>query len=163
MILNYCTECGAVLEKKTNTEYVCKNGHPYWNNPRACVAVVIIKNDKILLSKRAMEPNKGLYDLPGGFMEYGEDVFDAAKREIREETSLKIDNLTIIGACTGYYFENESVCDIVVVAGKWSGTPVASDDSSALEWKEFQFIQSDAFSPDYSGLVEYLESTYNIA
>ena len=161
MTFNFCPECAKPLTKKTNTEYTCKNGHTFWNNPKATVAVVIVDGDKVLVAKRGGEPNKGMYDLPGGFMEYGEDVFDAVKREIREETSMKVDDLVIIGACTGIYLENESVCDLMVVARKWSGKPRASDDVAALEWKPFSFIDSPEFSPDYSGLVDILETTYN--
>jgi len=63
--------------------------------PRAAVGVVILLNGKLLLVKRGHGPAKGLWTLPGGRIELGENVRDAALREAREEVGLdiKIDRL----------------------------------------------------------------------
>jgi ADP-ribose pyrophosphatase YjhB (NUDIX family) len=160
MIINYCLECAQPLSRKTPTQYTCPAGHDFWNNPRTTVAVVILKDDQILVSKRAREPFKGQYDLPGGFLEYGEDPYDAVIRETREETGLLLErsNLRILTAYTGPYWENESLCDIVVLATDWSGAIVASDDSAALTWQELSFLTTDQFCPPYPGLGAIIES-----
>lgn len=159
MKLNFCPECAAKLIQKSVTSHVCQNGHLYWNNPAATVAIVLLKGKKILISKRGIEPNKGKYDLPGGFLEYGEDPLEAARREIKEEAGLEINDLAVIAAYTGYYFENESVCDLIVLAKQWEGTPIAQDDSEGLEWRPLKFLSSKDFVPNYTGLSKILMNT----
>ena len=58
--------------------------------PVPAVAAVMVENGKILLVKRAAEPSKGKWSLPGGSVEWGEPLVDALKREVREETALEI-------------------------------------------------------------------------
>jgi 8-oxo-dGTP diphosphatase len=59
--------------------------------------VTFLGEDKVVLIKRAESPFKGLYAIPGGFVEYGETVEDAAVREMKEETGLDVKLLGIIG------------------------------------------------------------------
>lgn len=70
-----CTTCGFV-------DYV---------NPKIVAGSVVTKGDKILLCKRAIDPRKGFWTLPAGFMEEGESVEEAAKREAREEAFADIE------------------------------------------------------------------------
>ena len=59
--------------------------------------VTFLGEDKIVLIRRAGPPFKGFYAIPGGFVEYGETVEDAAVREMKEETGLDVKLLGIIG------------------------------------------------------------------
>jgi ADP-ribose pyrophosphatase YjhB (NUDIX family) len=52
---------------------------------------VVFKEDRILMVKRANEPNKGKWSIPGGGIELGETVYEAARREVREECSIEIE------------------------------------------------------------------------
>ena len=160
MKLEYCLQCAAPLKKLNDTDYICQNGHQFWNNPMATVGVVMVRDGQVLVSKRAFVPNKGQYDLPGGFLQYGEAVFDGARREILEETGIDLTGATmrVVAAYTGFYNENESVCDIIVYVQNWQGEPVAADDSEALEWQPFDFITSEQFAPDYTGLPEIIRN-----
>ena len=69
-----CAHCGFV-------DYV---------NPKIVAGSVILQQDKIVLCKRAIEPRKGFWTLPAGFMEEGESVEEAAKREAIEEANAEI-------------------------------------------------------------------------
>jgi 8-oxo-dGTP diphosphatase len=157
MKLNYCIECGAKLHKKTTTVYLCANNHPYWNNPRAAAAIVLLKDHQALFSKRARDPKKNQYDFPGGFLEYGESAETAIKRELKEETGLVAKELILIGWAANIYEENTSVCDAVFLSRDWEGQPLAADDSAALEWKPIDFIFSPEFAWDYTGLVDKIK------
>jgi mutator protein MutT len=160
MKLNYCLECAAPLTKVTDTQYICTNDHEFWNNPRATADVVLVNREgKILFSKRAREPNKGGYDLPGGFVEYGESAQDAAIREIKEETGISLtpDTVELIFSCPGFYLENESLVTNIFLVREWEGEPVAADDSEALEWKPLDFLDSEAVGSVYDGLRAVLE------
>jgi ADP-ribose pyrophosphatase len=62
------------------------------------VGVVVFKQDQILLIKRAQEPNKGKWSIPGGGIELGETIYEAAKREVLEESSIEIEIMRVLDA-----------------------------------------------------------------
>jgi NAD+ diphosphatase len=160
MKLIYCVECAAPLTKQDDHHYICNNGHTYYNNPKATADALFLNNKgKFLASRRAREPFKGTYDLPGGFIEYGESAEAAIIREIKEETQLDItaDDLEIIFSAPGTYFENEWLITTVYLIKHWDGEFAASDDSAALEWKPLSFMDSPLFGTCYKGLREVVE------
>lgn len=63
----------------------------YADAPRIGVGIILLLNGKLVLVKRAREPAKGLWTLPGGLIELGETAREAAKREAREELGLNIE------------------------------------------------------------------------
>lgn len=63
------------------------------NGPQLAVSVAIFKGEEILLVKRSRPPAKGLYALPGGRVRFGEALQDAARREVLEETGLRVESL----------------------------------------------------------------------
>ena len=92
--INYCIQCGAGLGheikfgKLRPTCPAC--GWIYFADPKVAAAVLIEKEDLVLLARRSMEPAKGQWTLPVGFVDAGEDPQDAACRECLEETGLTI-------------------------------------------------------------------------
>ena len=70
------------------------------NRPKVTVAAIILKKGKLLLEKRAIEPFKEYWCLPGGHIEKGESAIDAVKREIREETGLNVKSCKFL-----FYFD----------------------------------------------------------
>ena len=68
-----------------------------YRNPSPTVNVIVENNNMILLVKRSIPPFTGQLALPGGYIEYGERVEDAAKREVQEETGLEISIVGIVG------------------------------------------------------------------
>jgi 8-oxo-dGTP diphosphatase len=67
----------------------------YPSRPFLGVGALIFQGDNILLVERAKEPLKGYWSLPGGIVEAGEKLEDAIRREVREETSLEIEPLSM--------------------------------------------------------------------
>lgn len=65
--------------------------HQFPANPVVGVGAVIVEHGKVLLIKRAHEPRKGEWSLPGGRVELGESLVDATRREIKEETGLDVE------------------------------------------------------------------------
>ena len=59
--------------------------------PVPAVAAVMVRDGKLLLIKRGVEPSKGKWSVPGGRVEWGETLIEAVKREVREETGLEIE------------------------------------------------------------------------
>lgn len=65
-------------------------GFIHYDNPKIVVGSVVTHGGKFLLCRRAIEPRKGFWTLPAGFMEHGETVEDGARREAREEANADI-------------------------------------------------------------------------
>ncbi|MBC8223515.1 NUDIX hydrolase [Candidatus Bathyarchaeota archaeon] len=69
----------------------------YPDKPMVGVGVLIQKDDRYLLIKRAAEPDAGLWSVPGGMVELGERAKEAAKREALEETGLEVEIVGVLG------------------------------------------------------------------
>ncbi|MEI9932035.1 MAG: NUDIX domain-containing protein [Rhizomicrobium sp.] len=70
--------------------YVCGDcGHIYYSNPKIVVGSVVIENGKVLLCRRAIEPRKGFWTLPAGFLEEHETPEDGARRESKRGSRLR--------------------------------------------------------------------------
>lgn len=165
MKLLFCPECAAPLAKQSDTKYECPKGHPYYNNPRtACSIIFINDHGELLYAKRAHEPARGKYDFPGGFLDYGENGYQAAKREIREELGVEItrDNLELIDTSANYYTENVTTCDLVFICRRWKGDFRPADDVAACEWKPVDFLLTEAFAWPYANLYGKLKKAVHI-
>jgi 8-oxo-dGTP diphosphatase len=101
------------------------------------VSVAVLDGDKVLLVLRGREPSRGLYAFPGGRVEPGETDEEAAAREVLEETSLTVSNLTefqtvfISGIRDGVSVRYRLR---VFMTQTHSGTPAAGDDAEAVGW-----------------------------
>lgn len=161
MKLNYCPECAAPLQKQNETDYICTNGHSYHNNPHASCSVVFLnKQGEILLTKRASEPKKGAYTLPGGFLNYDEDAYHAAQREMKEELNVDIalEDLEPIDTALHYYLENDTASGISFLCRTWQGEMKAGDDSAEFTWKPIDFLLTNEIAWPYPHLYNKLES-----
>lgn len=90
----YCSECGKKLKKKTiedRERFYCKDCEKVqWQNPKPVAWILVESDNKHLLVKRANNPDKGEWDIPGGFLEVDESFREAAVRELEEETGVKV-------------------------------------------------------------------------
>ncbi len=66
-------------------------GREYPERPIASVAACVFKGNRVLVIKRANQPSQGLWSVPGGMVELGETIQDAAKRELNEECGIEIE------------------------------------------------------------------------
>jgi NAD+ diphosphatase len=162
MDFNYCPKCGAkgCVQKLDNTNYECSECQwHFWNNAKATVALALVDGTQVLYNKRGIKPNLGMYDLPGGFVDYGETAQLAAIREAKEEMSVDINeaDLELIAAYHNDYNPGVSTVDIVFLVRKWSGKLDPKSDSASLEWKSFEFITDPLFcEKHYNGLEKLL-------
>ena len=104
-------------------------------SPKPCVAVLIDKNDSLLLARRAVDPAKGKWDILGGFIEPGESAEEAVAREIKEETSLEVTGVEYLGSIPDEYGHNGTpTLNLVFSAQVSAGDPKAQDDVASLHW-----------------------------
>lgn len=114
-----------------------KCGWVNYHNPRPTVSAIISRDEKILLSHRLADPFKGMWDLPGGFMEEKESPEDGMKREMREELGIEIEMGKLIGVFgpTSYPFDGQELdnVDIYYEVEIISGEPAAMTGSDVME------------------------------
>ncbi len=89
MRFNFCPDCGAKLDTSTEpfasqTCTHCRRTH--YHNSKPCAGALIVRDGCVLLVKRAVEPFKDYWDIPGGFLEAGEHPQDGMRCEVKEET-----------------------------------------------------------------------------
>lgn len=95
-VIRYCHLCGSkapltIPAGDSLPRYVCGTcGHIHYENPRLIVGCVAEWEGRILLCRRAIEPQRGLWTLPAGFMENGETTAQGASRETLEESGAKV-------------------------------------------------------------------------
>lgn len=101
----FCPRCSSdrirVHDKNAVKCSAC--GYTYYHNCAAAVAAIVEIDGGILLVKRAHDPQKGLYDLPGGFVDYKESLEAAIVREVREECGIEVTDLRYFGSFPNTY------------------------------------------------------------
>jgi len=149
-MIKYCPQCKYPLRRiKINKRrrLVCQRcGWINYENPLPAVVAVVRNNKKILLVKRGIEPHKGRWTLPSGFIEIEETPRVACLRELNEETNLEGKVLKIIGV---YSQRSKMYKNILVVAcevGVEKEKPVAGDDAQEARFFPVERLPSIPFS-----------------
>jgi ADP-ribose pyrophosphatase YjhB (NUDIX family) len=137
-----CARCGRPVRRTVGERPrkigCARCGYLIYDYPRSCAGVVVLKDDAVLLLRRAHLPRRGRLDVPGGFMEAGESLDRAARRELREETGLTLGRLELLGIYWDrYYLRGFGWFPTMnsYFLGRWrAGVPRASDDAASAEW-----------------------------
>jgi NADH pyrophosphatase NudC (nudix superfamily) len=103
----YCPKCSSKSFKSTDNSrsFWCEDCHfnYYINNSAAVACLIFNDSGELLLTRRAFDPNKGMLDLPGGFVEPEESAEEAIFREIREELNLEITRMDYLVSFPNLY------------------------------------------------------------
>jgi len=102
---SFCPACASsrIRVHQKNAIKCTACGYVYFHNCAAAVAAIVEIGDKILFVKRAHDPQKGFYDLPGGFVDYKESLETAIVREVREECGIEVTDLRYFGSFPNTY------------------------------------------------------------
>jgi ADP-ribose pyrophosphatase YjhB (NUDIX family) len=134
----HCPRCGADVTPAGGRALCGACGFTAYahSEPTAC-ALVVDDHGRLLLARRAGEPEQGKWDLPGGFLGEGEPPLDGLRRELREETGLEIEPLAFVGAWVDRYGSSEGApftLNLYWTARIVAGEMGAADDVSELRW-----------------------------
>jgi ADP-ribose pyrophosphatase YjhB (NUDIX family) len=123
------------------------------------VGALIIEGDAVLLVERGREPLKGYWSLPGGAVETGESLETALRREVKEETGLDVDVLTLVeifervtrdeaGAAEYHYILMDYVCRVT------GGVLCAADDACRARWFPRNEVAALHITPGTPAVIE---------
>ena len=132
-IPRYCISCGTPLVEQTvfgEEHLACPAcGWVYYEDPKVAVAALIEREGRILLTKRANDPYRGLWTLPAGFLNAREDPLRAVEREVREETALEIEAVELLEIFAGREHPRGSDLLLVYSTKVTGGALKAGDDA----------------------------------
>lgn len=135
----FCPKCAGELAARWIEErerLVCARcGFVLYVNPRPTTCAVVVEGEQVMLVRRAIEPRRGCWDLPGGFLEKGEHPADGLKRELREETGLEVEILEPLGFFLDRYPEpGETTLNLYFIARVTRGEPKPGSDVAEIRW-----------------------------
>jgi ADP-ribose pyrophosphatase YjhB (NUDIX family) len=136
--VRYCAACGHSLEVRPafgRDRPTCPScGWIHFEDPKVAAGVLVEQDGKVLLVRRTIEPQRGRWSLPAGFVDAGEDPRRAAEREALEETGLEVEASTILDLYAGR--EHPGGADIVLIflAEPRGGALRPGDDADAVAY-----------------------------
>jgi 8-oxo-dGTP diphosphatase len=132
-----CPRCEADLRVDSRRAECPACGSVFYAHSAPTVSALVVDGDRILLARRAHEPDAGRWDLLGGFVDEGEHPLDALRRELREETGLEVEPAEFVGSYVDSYGDGElatGVLNLVWKARIVTGEASPADDVAELRW-----------------------------
>jgi mutator protein MutT len=112
------------------------------------VGAIITRDDHLLMVRRAKDPGRGLWSIPGGHVEAGEYLTDALVREVMEETSLEVEVGQLVGILELPGPDHIIILDYHATADG-EGAPIAGDDVDDVRWVSFGEIANLECTPRF--------------
>lgn len=151
-LFQYCPRCGSrrFSENDARSKRCADCGFTYYANSSAATAAIIINTrGEILVTRRAFEPARGTLDLPGGFVDPGEDAVTGVLREVMEETGAKAELRRFLFSLPNEYeYSGFTVhtCDLFFEVSIPDETALfAHDDVAELLWIPLNEIRPEDF------------------
>jgi ADP-ribose pyrophosphatase YjhB (NUDIX family) len=144
----FCPRCATVLDRSRAPARVeCfRCGFVGYANSAPCVCAVVEDDaGRILLGRRAVAPDRGLWDTPGGYLEEHEHPLDGLRRELLEETGLTVEPARFLGIWMDTYGDApdaNATLNLFWTVRIVAGEPVAADDVAELRWFDHDELPS---------------------
>jgi ADP-ribose pyrophosphatase YjhB (NUDIX family) len=137
---------------------VCTNCRAiHYADPKVAVGVAVFRDNRLLLVRRVMQPGRGRWTVPGGYLDVGEDPRVAAAREVAEEAAVEVEVGDVVEVFANGPEDGGTV--FVLYAGRWvSGEPVAGDDADAAAFFSREDLPPLAFSSTAAAVARWPEA-----
>ena len=147
----FCPACATKLnDAGDEEERECPScGRTWYVNSAPTAGAAIVKDGKVLLTVRGSEPEKGRFDVPGGFLQAGEHPLDGLRRELKEELNIEIDvSMDDCLQMVPHEFgeKNEWVLAIGFKARLVSGEPTPDSDVADAKWVSAEDLEQLDFA-----------------
>jgi ADP-ribose pyrophosphatase YjhB (NUDIX family) len=150
----YCPHCAAELRVEPDHLACPACGAQYWAGSIPGVQGLLERDGRVLLARRAREPRKGYWDLPGGFLAEAETPADGLRREFLEETGLEIEPVELLR------IDIEPYGDRFVFSVSWivhalddGREPSAADDVDEVRWFRRDELPDEMAFPGQLGVL----------
>lgn len=125
-----------------------------YSNPTPTVDVILQRESNVLMIRRKNDPFKNYLALPGGFVNEGETIEEAMKREALEETSLEVEPIEILGAYSDPKRDpRKHIVTVVFIGIIVGGNSKAGDDAAKVEWIKLVDIQKQQIAFDHAQIL----------
>lgn len=148
----YCPVCGSRhFEVQDNKSKKCNNcGFEYYLNPSAATAAFIVnERQELLVERRKHDPGKGTLDLPGGFCDIDETIEEGLRREVMEETGLKVSGIEYFCSLPNKYrysgFDVPTLDFFFICTVEDYTAAHAADDAAELMWLPLKDVHTEQF------------------
>lgn len=140
-LFRYCPSCGGPLAAPAGPpERVLHQDCPvcgaiHYRNAKPTASALVVADGRVLLGRRSVEPHRGAWDVPGGYLEPWEDPLDGVRREVLEETGLRIEPGEILAILVDDYDDpTVYTFNVYYLATVLGGDPRPADDVAELRW-----------------------------
>jgi ADP-ribose pyrophosphatase YjhB (NUDIX family) len=145
----FCPRCGKHADRDFPRRIVCPHcGYAAYYNPKPVAAVIPLDTDgRVILIRRGFDPGRGRWTFPGGFVDLGESVEEAAHRETEEEIQVAI----TLGSLVGVYSRPQDRVILIVYRAQTTGSPRPTDEApevrafapAEIPWDELAFWSTE--------------------
>jgi ADP-ribose pyrophosphatase YjhB (NUDIX family) len=153
----FCPRCGQPAEVRFPRSIACPHcGYAAYFNPKPVAgAIPVDDEDRVILLRRGFDPGQGRWTFPGGFVDLGESVEDAARRETEEELQIGIE----LGRLVGVYSRAEDRVVLIVFLARALGRPQVTPEAievrsfarTEVPWDELAFWSTEQALRDAFG------------
>ena len=165
--MNFCSNCGSsklsfkIPQNDHRHRFVCEDcNNIFYDNPQIVVGTIPYYNDQILLARRGIEPQKGKWNLPAGFLEKEESISTGALRETIEETNCDVKEINLhsiyYSQSHHYYIFYKAELNSKDFKQTFESTEIKFFEKSDIPWNDI------AFESNIHAIKSYFEANSDI-
>lgn len=161
--MNFCSNCGQkhisieIPQGDNRPRMCCKSCNMiFYQNPKIVCGALIVEKNGVMLCRRAIEPAKGRWNLPAGFMENNETVQQGAVREVKEEANASIEIVKLHAVFNVLHVNQVYMIFLAKMKDKEFGAGIETIETKFFEFDKIPW-QEIAFQSNLFALKQYMK------